>query len=666
MLARWLLRDCRVLLLDEPTRGVDVGARSEIYALVRDLADRGVAVVVVSSEIPEVLGLADRVLVIADGAVVAEAPADALDEHRVLDLIMEGTPHTGAPRSQRSTKGTWHERERDRDDGGRRPRTAPAGVRAAGAGFMSGPVGRNLGLVIALAILCIVGVITAGDRFADIDNVLTILRLASVIGVVSVGMTFVIIGGGIDLSVGALVALSSVWATTLATQQIAEDFHWIVMVFTAIVVGAGAGLINGVVIAYGKLVAFIATLAMLAAARGLAEIIANRRTQIVQDRDFLDFFSGDVLGIPTLVIIFALVAVAGWVLLNRTTFGRRTFAVGGNAEAARLAGIRVQRHTVKLYVLSGVTCGIAAVMLMARTTTGSSTHGTLYELDAIAAVVIGGTLLIGGRGTIVGTVLGVLIFTTLEQRLHAEQPVQLRAGGRQGRDHRARRPAADAAGHRRGPRPPRRSDGACRARRPRGRRPAAAGAVPGGPGRRPPRRRRRPHDLTACGASPHAVSTTRRPRPPGPPPHAPQSTDHLATAPGRRYPRREHVCNEAARIPSPDVHRGRADRRRRAARRLHRQHPGELRRRRRRQQRRQRQRRDRRHRRHRLLRPGRRPRLDGRHHRGRPGRGREVRRHRAPRRRGHQRRRAPRSARSRPSSTTGSTRSCCCPSTARP
>jgi ribose transport system permease protein len=234
-----------------------------------------------------------------------------------------------------------------------------------------------------------------------------------VIGVVSVGMTFVIIGGGIDLSVGALVALSSVWASTLATQQIAEDYHWIVMVITALLVGAGAGLVNGVVIAYGKLVAFIATLAMLAAARGLAEIISNRRTQIIHDRDFLAFFSGDVLGIPTLVIIFALVALAGWVLLNRTTFGRRTFAVGGNAEAARLAGIRVQRHTVKLYVLSGLTCGIAAVMLMARTTTGSSTHGTLYELDAIAAVVIGGTLLIGGRGTIVGTVLGVLIFTTL-------------------------------------------------------------------------------------------------------------------------------------------------------------------------------------------------------------------------------------------------------------
>ncbi|MCZ2816067.1 ABC transporter permease [Modestobacter sp. VKM Ac-2984] len=298
--------------------------------------------------------------------------------------------------------------------------TPPAGSAAGasdggskGPGLLAGPLGRNLGLVVALLVLCIVGAITAPGRFVDVDNAVTILRAAAVIGVVSVGMTFVIIGGGIDLSVGALVALSSVWATTLATQAMAEDFHWIVMVATAVLVGAGAGLVNGIVIAYGKLVAFIATLAMLAAARGLAEIIANRRTQIVQDRDFIEFFGGDVLGIPMLVIVFALVAAAGWVLLNRTTFGRRTFAVGGNAEAARLAGIRVQRHTVWLYVLSGVTCGIAAVLLMARTTTGSSTHGTLLELDAIAAVVIGGTLLVGGRGTIVGTVLGVLIFTTL-------------------------------------------------------------------------------------------------------------------------------------------------------------------------------------------------------------------------------------------------------------
>ncbi len=279
--------------------------------------------------------------------------------------------------------------------------------------LFSGSVGRNLGLVLALLVLIVVGVITGGERFASTANVLTILRLASVIGVVSVGMTFVIIGGGIDLSVGANVALASVWATTVATQTLANDVHWIVMVLTAVMVATGVGAVNGLMVAYGKIAPFIATLAMLAAARGLAEIIADRKTQIINVQSFLDVFSGDVFGVPVLVIIFALVATVGWVLLNRTTFGRRTFAVGGNAEAARLAGIRVNRHTLWLYTLLGTSCGIAAVMIMARTTTGSSTHGMLYELDAIAAVVIGGTLLTGGRGTIVGTVLGVIIFTML-------------------------------------------------------------------------------------------------------------------------------------------------------------------------------------------------------------------------------------------------------------
>ncbi|MGP3968923.1 ABC transporter permease [Streptomyces sp. 6N223] len=281
------------------------------------------------------------------------------------------------------------------------------------ARVMSSSIGRNLGLVIGLLLLCGVGAATAGDRFVDTDNVLTILRLAAVIGVVSIGMTFVIIGGGIDLSVGSIVALASVWATTVATQELGEDYHWMMMVLTGLMVGTVCGLINGVLIAYGNMAPFIMTLALMAGARGLAEMISDQKTQIVEVDGFKDAINGDILGIPTLVWIFAAVAAAGWVLLNRTTFGRRTIAVGGNATAARLAGIAVKRHTVLLYTLLGLACGIAAIMLTARTGTGSATHGQLYELDAIAAVVIGGTLLSGGRGTIVGTVLGVLIFTTL-------------------------------------------------------------------------------------------------------------------------------------------------------------------------------------------------------------------------------------------------------------
>jgi ribose transport system permease protein len=153
-------------------------------------------------------------------------------------------------------------------------------------GERRGSVGlaRNLGLVIALVILCVVGVVTAGDRFASTDNVITILRLAAAIGVVAVGMTFVITGGGIDLSVGAIVALASVWATTTGTQAMADDIGWIAMVLSAILVGTACGAINGLLVAYGKVVPFIATLAMLASARGLAELIADRKTQIIRNQ----------------------------------------------------------------------------------------------------------------------------------------------------------------------------------------------------------------------------------------------------------------------------------------------------------------------------------------------------------------------------------------------
>ncbi|MDO8142949.1 MULTISPECIES: ABC transporter permease [unclassified Isoptericola] len=294
-----------------------------------------------------------------------------------------------------------------------RPTTEASSARAGGRRALSGTVVRNLGLVAALLLLCLVGFLTGGERFASLTNLTIILSLASVTGVMAIGMTFVITTGGIDLSVGSVLGLTTVWATTLATQDLAGQYGWIVMVGCALLVGLGAGLVNGVIIAYGNVVAFIATLAMLVAARGLAELIANRRTQLVQTSSFENTFEGNLLGVPKIVWIFALVVVAGWFLLNRTTFGRRTVAVGGNPEAARLAGIKVKRHLMYVYGLSGLTVGIAGTMMLARTGAGSSTNGLLYELDVIAAVVVGGTLLAGGRGTIIGTVIGVLIFATL-------------------------------------------------------------------------------------------------------------------------------------------------------------------------------------------------------------------------------------------------------------
>lgn len=272
---------------------------------------------------------------------------------------------------------------------------------------------RNLALIVVLIALLGIGAWVRPDLYSNpdwvVNNFWVILQQAAPIGVVTIGMTFVIIGGGIDLSVGALIALAGVWCTTVATQQ----FGAVGMIFCALAVGLGAGLVNGVLIAYGGLVPFIATLAMLVAARGLAAQISGKQTQ-VSGNQFINSIAGTrPLGIPMLVLILAVVAGLAWVLLNRTTFGRRTVAIGGNAEAARLAGINVRRHTMLLYALSGICCGIAAIMLTSLATSSQAAAAELYELDAIAAAIIGGTLLSGGRGTIVGSLIGVIVFSTI-------------------------------------------------------------------------------------------------------------------------------------------------------------------------------------------------------------------------------------------------------------
>lgn len=272
---------------------------------------------------------------------------------------------------------------------------------------------RNLGLVGVLVVLAVIGWISKPDTFPTSNNLVTILTQASVIGVITVGMTFVIIGGGIDLSVGSLMGLASVWATTVASQDLGTGG----VIMVALLVGLGFGMVNGVLIAYGNLVPFIATLAMMATAVGLAQRISNKQTQILTSDTINGLATHKIFGLPLLVWLFALVALVGWVVLNRTTYGRRTFALGGNPEAARLAGVNIRLHTVSLYVLSGLCAGIAALMIASQTTSGSSTNGQGYELNAIAAVIIGGTLLVGGAGTLVGSILGVLVFTTISNLL---------------------------------------------------------------------------------------------------------------------------------------------------------------------------------------------------------------------------------------------------------
>jgi len=287
--------------------------------------------------------------------------------------------------------------------------TTPAAPAAKKKGLLGGRAGsfdyQEYALVGVIVLLLIVGAILEPDSFLTKDNMLNVLRQGSIVGVLAIGMTFVIATAGIDLSVGSMVAAAGV------AGGLVVDSGSFAFIVGAILLGIVLGGVNGAAIAYGKVVPFIATLAMLLIARGLALWMSDKTPISLFDLDAVRWFgTGEVLTIPSSLIVFLGVAAVGWVLLNRTPYGRYVVAVGGNPEAARIAGVKVNRILFSVYVLSGICVGIAAILLCGRLASASPVAGTLYELDAIAAVVIGGTSLAGGRATIVGTVLGVITF----------------------------------------------------------------------------------------------------------------------------------------------------------------------------------------------------------------------------------------------------------------
>jgi ribose transport system permease protein len=264
---------------------------------------------------------------------------------------------------------------------------------------------QEAALPAVVILLLLAGTLADRDAFLTRDNLLTVLTQVSVTGVVAVGMTFVIATGGIDLSVGSMLAAASIAGGLVGEQQSAP------FMLGAIGFGVLLGLVNGVAIAYGRIVPFIATLAMFAGARGLALWMSDKTPISLLRLDVVrELGRGDVAGIPKAALVFLAVAAGGWVLLNRTRYGRHVVAVGGNREAARMAGIRPTTVVLSVYVLSGLCVGISAVLLSGRLGSASPVSGNLLELDAIAAVVIGGTSLAGGRASVTGTFLGVITF----------------------------------------------------------------------------------------------------------------------------------------------------------------------------------------------------------------------------------------------------------------
>ena len=269
-------------------------------------------------------------------------------------------------------------------------------------------------VVATIAEAIVFSVIAPG--FGTLANVVNIALSIAVTGILAVGMTAVILTGGIDLSVGSLVALTGTSAAMAAAAV--PGGAGLVALFVALAVGAMAGILNGTFIAYLRVQPFVATLAMLTIARGVTFIISGGRSVGNLPDSFGVFGRAVPLGIPAPVYVFAAVAAIGAFVLERTVFGRRVYATGGNPEASWLAGVDTQRVIWLVYALNGGLAGLAGLTLASRLGAGVPNSGLQYELDVIAAVVVGGTSLAGGRGTIVGTLWGTVFIGVLTNGLN--------------------------------------------------------------------------------------------------------------------------------------------------------------------------------------------------------------------------------------------------------
>jgi ribose transport system permease protein len=272
-------------------------------------------------------------------------------------------------------------------------------------------------LVLPLAGLIVVSVLMgfASDNFFSASNILNVLRQVSIVAILAVGMTFVILTGGIDLSVGALMALAG---TMAAGVMVHFGMPGWVGLLCGIGIAIGLGLFNGLLIAWGRMPAIIVTLATMGIARG-AGLIYSGGYPISGLPSWISWFGvGRVGMIPVPVIAMLIVYALAWALLERTPFGRHVYAIGGNELAAKLSGVKTSRVKIAVYVISGFAAGLAAVILTGRLMSGQPNAGVGFELDAIAAVVLGGTAINGGRGLILGTLIGAVLLGILNNGLN--------------------------------------------------------------------------------------------------------------------------------------------------------------------------------------------------------------------------------------------------------
>lgn len=272
---------------------------------------------------------------------------------------------------------------------------------------------RAESLIVLIALVVVMSIVS--PVFLSVSNMFNILLATTTVGVLAIGATFVISAAGIDLSLGSVLGLSSVTGAALGVYL---DLPWPFVILGCLAAGAAAGFVNGLTVAIARVPAFIVTLGMMGMARGLALIISNGQGIYGLPSEILFLGQARPLGVPTPIYILVFTAIVAHFILAHTRFGHHTLALGDNEAAARATGVNVRRLRILLYTLSGLMAGLAGLVFTARVNTGDPTAGLTYELLAVTAAIIGGTNLFGGRGSILGTMVGALIMGVVQNGLN--------------------------------------------------------------------------------------------------------------------------------------------------------------------------------------------------------------------------------------------------------
>ena len=395
VIGKWLLAAPCILICDEPTRGVDVGAKMEIYSHLRGLADQGLAIILVSSELPEIIGMSDRILVMRNGKIARELDAADADEEKILAAALG---ESGASKSEAPAAGPFEKR------GHLLMQMSALGKQIVRADR-----------VVLLTLLCLVGAgIFTSESFLNTYNLTSIVRDAAALGIVSMGQAVVMVGGGLDIAVGSIVSLTTILAALTMNGSDA-------MIPAAIAVCLGAGLIvgflNGFAVVNLKIVPFIATLGMMSVVNGIVLLAAHGPVGSV-GKAFRFISRGYVGPFPTALLIIIFVFAVAVLVMNKTIYGRHLLATGAGSAVARLAGIRVSAVTFSSYIVSALCAVLAGLYLTSRMGMGDPLVGRGFELDSIIAVLIGGVPFGGGRGNILGVIAGVLLLAVLGNLLN--------------------------------------------------------------------------------------------------------------------------------------------------------------------------------------------------------------------------------------------------------